>query len=98
VFQVSLLSLQQMLHSVVRAEVGDKIAGTNVGASAKITAISVGATNTTFTVDVANSGTVGTNTLTVTPVTRVFSTIVCGQQAMAQAVAEEPTRSYWTSS
>jgi hypothetical protein len=73
-----------------KAEVGDKIAGTNVGASAKITAISVGATNTTFTVDVANSGTVGTNTLTVTPVTRVFSTIVCGQQAMAQAVAEEP--------
>ena len=73
-----------------RAEVGDKISGTNVGSSAKITAISVGATNTTFTVDVANSGTVGTNTLTVTPVTRVFNTIVCGQQAMAQAVAEEP--------
>ena len=73
-----------------RAEVGDKISGTNVGSSAKITAISVGETNTTFTVDVANSGTVGTNTLTVTPVTRVYNTIVCGQQAMAQAVAEEP--------
>ena len=73
-----------------RAEVGDKISGTNVGTSAKITAISVGATNTTLTVDVANSGTVGTNTLTVTPVTRVYNTIVCGQQAMAQAVAEEP--------
>ena len=73
-----------------RAEVGDKISGTNVGTSAKITAISVGTTNTTYTVDVANSGTVGTNTLTVTPVTRVFNTIVCGQQAMAQAVAEEP--------
>jgi N4-gp56 family major capsid protein len=73
-----------------RAEVGDKISGTNVGSSAKITAISVGASNTTLTVDVANSGTVGTNTLTVTPVTRVYNTIVCGQQAMAQAVAEEP--------
>jgi N4-gp56 family major capsid protein len=73
-----------------RAEVGDKISGTNVGTAAKITAISVGATNTTFTVSVANSGTVGTNTLTVTPVTRVYNTIVCGQQAMAQAVAEEP--------
>jgi N4-gp56 family major capsid protein len=73
-----------------RAEVGDKISGTNVGASAKITAISVGVTNTTFTVDVANSGTVGTNTLTVTPVTRVFRTIACGQQAFAEAVAEEP--------
>ena len=75
-----------------RAEVGDTIAGTNLGAagSAKITAISVGATNTTFTIDSANSGTVGTNTLTVTPVTRVYNTIICGQQAMAQAVAEEP--------
>jgi len=73
-----------------RAEVGDKIAGTNVGAAAKITAISVGAVNTTLTVSVANSGTVGTATLTVTPVTRVFNTIVCGQQALAQAVAEEP--------
>jgi hypothetical protein len=73
-----------------RAEVGDKISGTNVGTSAKITAIDVGATNTTLTVDVANSGTVGTNTLTVTPVTRVYRTIIAGQQAMAQAVAEEP--------
>ena len=73
-----------------RAEVGDKISGTNVGTSAKITAISVGGTNTTFTVDVANSGTVGTNTLTVTPVTRVYRTILAGQQALAEAVAEEP--------
>jgi N4-gp56 family major capsid protein len=73
-----------------RAEVGDKISGTNVGTAAKITAISVGTTNTTLTVDVANAGTIGTNTMTVTPVTRVFNTIVAGKQAMAQAVAEEP--------
>jgi N4-gp56 family major capsid protein len=73
-----------------KAEVGDKISGTGVGASAKITAISVGATNTTFTVDVANSGTVGTNTLTVTPVTRVFRTLLCGKQALAEAVSQEP--------
>ena len=72
------------------AKVGDKIAGTNVGASAKITAISVGATNTTFTVDVANSGTVGTSTLTVTPVTKVYRTFLAGQQALAEAVVEEP--------
>ena len=72
------------------AEVGDKISGTNVGSSAKITAISVGATNTTLTVSVANSGTVGTNTLTVTPVTRVFNTYVLGQQALAEAVWKEP--------
>jgi len=72
------------------AEVGDAISGTGVGTGAKITAISVGATNTTFTVDVANSGTVGTNTLTVTPSTRVFNTYVLGQQALAEAVWKEP--------
>jgi N4-gp56 family major capsid protein len=72
------------------AKVGDKISGTGVGTAAKITAISVGATNTTFTVSVANSATVGTNTLTVTPVTKVFRTFIAGQQALAEAVAEEP--------
>jgi hypothetical protein len=72
------------------AEVGDAISGTNVGSGALITAISVGATNTTFTVDVANSGTVGTNTLTVTPKCRVFNSYVLGAQALAEAVAEEP--------
>ena len=72
------------------AEVGDAIAGTGVGSGALITAISVGATNTTLTVDVANSGTVGTNTLTVTPLVRVYNTYVLGQQALAEAVWKEP--------
>jgi N4-gp56 family major capsid protein len=72
------------------AEVGDAISGTNVGTSALITAISVGVTNTTFTVSVANSGTVGTNTLTVTPKCRVYNTYVLGQQALAEAVWKEP--------
>jgi purine-cytosine permease-like protein len=74
-----------------RAEVGDKISGTGVGSSAKITAIATSGSTTTITVDVANSAAVTVSTvLTVTPVTRVFSTIVAGKQAMAQAVAEEP--------
>ena len=74
-----------------RAEVGDKISGTGVGTSAKITAIATSGSTTTFTVDVANSAAVtATTVVTVTPVTRVFNTIVAGKQAMAQAVAEEP--------
>jgi N4-gp56 family major capsid protein len=74
-----------------RAEVGDKISGTGVGASAKITAIDTSGSTTTITVDVANSAAVTVSTtITVTPVTRVFDTIVAGKQAMAQAVAEEP--------
>jgi N4-gp56 family major capsid protein len=74
-----------------RAEVGDKISGTGIASGAKITAISVSGATETITVDLAHTAavTVGA-TITVTPVTRVFSTIVCGKQALAQAVAEEP--------
>ena len=74
-----------------RAEVGDKIAGTGIASGAKITAISTSGSTTTITVDTANTAAVtATTTVTVTPVTRTFDTIVCGQQAMAEAVAEEP--------
>ena len=74
-----------------RAEVGDKIAGTGIASGAKITAISTSGSTTTFTVDTANTAAVTVSTtVTVTPVTRVFDTIVCGQQALAEAVAEEP--------
>jgi hypothetical protein len=72
------------------AEVGDAIGGTGLGTGALITAISVGTTNTTLTVSVANAGTVGTNTLTVTPKARVYNTYVLGQQALAEAVWKEP--------
>ena len=74
-----------------RAEVGDKIAGTGIASGAKITAISTSGSTTTFTVGTANTGAVSATTVvTVTPVTRVFDTLLCGQQALAEAVAEEP--------
>ena len=75
----------------LRAEVGDKIAATNMGSGAKIAAISTSGDTTTITLTVANTGAVAlAATVTVTPVTRVFDTLVCGQQALAEAVAEEP--------
>jgi N4-gp56 family major capsid protein len=74
-----------------RAEVGDKISGTGVGSGAKITALATSGSTTTITVSVENSAAVtATTVVTVTPVTRNFRTIICGSQAMAQAVAEEP--------
>ena len=74
-----------------RAEVGDKIAGTGIASGAKITAIATSGSTTTFTVNEAHTAAVtATTVVTVTPVTRVFNTIVAGKQAMAQAVAEEP--------
>ena len=74
-----------------RAEVGDKISGTGIASGAKIVALSSDGTTETITVDIAHTAPVTVSTVvTVTPVTRVFSTIVAGKQAMAQAVAEEP--------
>jgi N4-gp56 family major capsid protein len=74
-----------------RAEVGDKISGTGIASGAKITAISVSGSTETITVDTAHTAAVTVSTVvTVTPVTRVFDTIVAGSQAMAEAVAEEP--------
>ena len=74
-----------------RAEVGDKINGTGIATDAVISAISTSGSTTTFTVATANTAAVtATTVVTVTPKTRVFRTIIAGQQAMAQAVAEEP--------
>jgi len=74
-----------------RAEVGDNISGNNIGASAKITAITTSGSTTTFTVSVENSAAVTVGAVvTVTPVTRVFRTILCGKQALAEAVSQEP--------
>jgi len=74
-----------------RAEVGDKIAGTGIASGALITAIATSGSTTTITVNTANTAAVTVSTtVTVTPVTRVFNTILCGAQAMAEAVAEEP--------
>jgi N4-gp56 family major capsid protein len=74
-----------------RAEVGDKVNGTGIATDALITAISTSGSTTTFTVGTENTAPVtATTEVTVTPVTRVFDTILCGQQALAEAVAEEP--------
>jgi N4-gp56 family major capsid protein len=74
-----------------RAEVGDKIAATGMATGAKITSIASSGNNVIFTVSAANTTAVAeAATVTVTPVTRVFRTILCGKQAMAEAVAEEP--------
>ena len=74
-----------------RAEVGDKISGTGIATGAKISAISTSGSTTTFTLDTAHTAPVtATTVVTVTPITRVFSTIVAGKQALAEAVAVEP--------
>jgi N4-gp56 family major capsid protein len=68
-------------------KVGDKVSGTGIATGAKITAIA--ADGVTITVDLANTGTVS-GTITFTPVAKVYRTFLAGQQALAEAVAEEP--------
>ena len=67
--------------------VGDTVAGTNVPTGSQVTAIS----GTTVTIDqaIATQVTSGTS-VTFTHETRVFNTYFAGQQALAEAVAEEP--------
>ena len=67
--------------------VGDKVSGTGIATGAKVAAID----GTSVTVTIANSGAVTSGAaITITPVTKVFNTYFAGQQALAEAVAEEP--------
>jgi N4-gp56 family major capsid protein len=67
-------------------EPGYLVTGTNVGTAARV--VSVSANGLTVTVSVANAGTVS-GTITFQPTTKVYRTLVAGQQALAEAVAEE---------
>lgn len=67
--------------------VGDLVAGTNIPTGTNVTAVS----GTTVTIDstIVTQVTSGTS-VTFTHETRVFNTYFAGQQALAEAVAEEP--------
>jgi N4-gp56 family major capsid protein len=62
------------------------VSGTGVGSGARV--VSVSADGKTITVDVANSGSVS-GTITFQPTFKVYRTLAAGQQALAEAVAEE---------
>ena len=69
-------------------EAGDKVAATGVASGAKIASIS----GLVVTLDTANSGAVTSGaTVTITPVTANYRTILAGKQALAEAVAQEPS-------
>jgi len=73
------------------AQPGDKISGTGIASGSLIVSITTDGSTSTVTVDTAFSAAVtATTTITVTPETKVFNTYFAGQQALAEAVAEEP--------
>jgi N4-gp56 family major capsid protein len=73
------------------AQPGDKISGTGVASGSLIVSITTTGDTSTVTVDTPFSAAVtSTTTITVTPETKVFNTYFAGQQALAEAVAEEP--------
>ena len=69
--------------------VGDQVSGTGVGTSAVVTAIDTTGLILTVSVAVTSAGVTSGATITITPVTKVFNTYFAGQQALAEAVAEE---------
>jgi N4-gp56 family major capsid protein len=74
--------------SISNIEVGDKVAATGVASGAKVASIS----GLVLTLDTANTGAVTSGaTVTITPVTAVYRTILAGKQALAEAVAQEPS-------
>lgn len=69
-------------------EAGDKVAATGVASGAKVASIS----GLVLTLDTANTGAVTSGaTVTITPVTANYRTILAGKQALAEAVAQEPS-------
>ena len=74
-----------------QAQPGDKISGTGIATGSLIVSITTDGSTSTVTVDTPFSAAVtSTTTITVTPETKVFNTYFAGQQALAEAVAEEP--------
>jgi len=69
--------------------VGDQVSGTGVGTGALVTAIDTTGLILTVSVAVTSAGVTSGATITITPVTKVFNTYFAGQQALAEAVAEE---------
>ena len=73
------------------AQPGDKISGTGIASGSLIVSVTTDGSTSTVTVDTPFSAAVtSTTTITVTPETKVFNTYFAGQQALAEAVAEEP--------
>ena len=73
------------------AQPGDKISGTGIASGSLIVSIDTTGSTSTVTVDTPFSAAVtSTTVITVTPETKVFNTYFAGQQALAEAVAEEP--------
>ena len=69
-------------------EAGDKVAATGVASGAKVASIS----GLVLTLDTANTGAVTSGaTVTITPPTANYRTIIAGKQALAEAVAQEPS-------
>jgi len=68
--------------------VSDLVAGTGVAATANV--VSISGTNVTLDTAITSAGVTSGATVTFTHETNVFNTYFAGQQALAEAVAEEP--------
>ena len=68
--------------------VSDTVAGTGIGTGSQV--VSISGTNVTLDTPVTSAGVTSGASITFTHETKVFNTYFAGQQALAEAVAEEP--------
>jgi N4-gp56 family major capsid protein len=76
------------LTSVSAIQVGDRLSGTGL-ATAGVQVTSIDGLNVSIATAVLSAGVTSGATITITPETKVFNTYFAGQQALAEAVAEE---------
>ena len=76
------------LTSVANIAVGDRLSGTGLATSG-VQVTSIDSLNVTIGTAVLSAGVTSGATITITPETKVFNTYFAGQQALAEAVAEE---------
>ena len=78
------------LASVANINVGDQVAATGLAAGTNtVTAINTSGLTITINQAVTASTVTSGATVTITPITKVFNTYFAGQQALAEAIAEE---------
>ena len=77
------------LAAVTGIAVGDNLKATGL-ATAGVVVTAIDGLNVTIDTAVLSAGVTSGATVTITPITKVFNTYFAGQQALAEAVAEEP--------
>jgi len=83
------ISVTAATSGALSLNIGDQVSGTGIPSNTTVTAVDSTGLIWTLSAAVTSAGVTSGATITVTPITKVFNTYFAGQQALAEAVAEE---------